>query len=71
MTCDFSSFLATFQSYHEDGKMQMKGCVQRISVYSWKYFRLQRVWNASERSTHENAKKLAPSVDLQRAQRDK
>ena len=28
MTCDFTSFSTVFQSYQDDGKLIMKGCVQ-------------------------------------------
>ena len=28
MTCDFTSFSTVFQSYQDDGRMIMKGCVQ-------------------------------------------
>ena len=28
MTCDFTSFLTAFQSYQNDVRMIMKGCVQ-------------------------------------------
>ena len=34
MTCDFTSFLSVFQSYQDDVRMIMKGCVQWNSVYS-------------------------------------
>ena len=27
MTCDFTSFLTVFQSYQDDGKVTMKGCL--------------------------------------------
>ena len=33
MTCDFTSFLAVFQSYQDDGRMIMKGCVQLNPIY--------------------------------------
>ena len=33
MTCDFTSFLAVFQTYQDDVWMIMKGCVQWNSVY--------------------------------------
>ena len=33
MTCDFTSFLTVFQSYQDDVRMIMKGCVQWNSVY--------------------------------------
>ena len=36
MTCDFTFFLATFQSYQNDERLVMKGCVQGNSVFSWK-----------------------------------
>ena len=34
MTCDFTSFSTVFQSYQDDGRLIMKGCVQWSSVYS-------------------------------------
>ena len=34
MTCDFTSFSTVFQSYQDDGRMIMKGCVEWIPVYS-------------------------------------
>ena len=33
-TCDCTSFLTVFQSYQDDVRMIMKGCVQWNSVYS-------------------------------------
>ena len=33
MTCDFTSFSTVFQSYQDDVRMIMKGCVQWNSVY--------------------------------------
>ena len=33
MTCNFMSFLTVFQSYQDDVRMIMKGCVQWNSVY--------------------------------------
>ena len=33
--CDFTSFLTLFQSYQDDGRMIMKGCVQWNPVYGW------------------------------------
>ena len=33
MICDFTSFLTVFQSYQDDVRMIMKGCVQWNSVY--------------------------------------
>ena len=33
MTCDFTSFSTVFQSYQDDGRMIMKGCVQWNPVY--------------------------------------
>ena len=33
MTCDFTSFSTVLQSYHDDGQMIMKGCVQWNPVY--------------------------------------
>ena len=33
MNCDFTSFLTVFQSYQDDVRMIMKGCVQWNSVY--------------------------------------
>ena len=33
MTCDFTFFLTVFQSYQDDVRMIMKGCVQWNSVY--------------------------------------
>ena len=32
MTCDFTSFLTVFQSYQDDVRLIMKGCVQWNSV---------------------------------------
>ena len=31
--CDFTSFSTVFQSYQDDEKLIMKGCVQRNPVY--------------------------------------
>ena len=33
LTCDFTSFPIVFQSYQDDGRLIMKGCVQWKSVY--------------------------------------
>ena len=33
MICDFMSFSTVFQSYQDDGRMIMKGCVQWDPVY--------------------------------------
>ena len=32
MTCDFTSFSTVFQSYQDDGRLIMKGCVQWNSI---------------------------------------
>ena len=32
--CDFTSFSIVFQSYQDDGRLIMKGCVQWNVVYS-------------------------------------
>ena len=31
-TCDFTSFSTVFQSYQDDGRMIMKGCVQKGKI---------------------------------------
>ena len=42
-TCNFTSFQSTvFQSYQDDGRVIMKGCVQWNPVYDWKDLRLRR-----------------------------
>ena len=33
VTCDFTSFSTVFQSYQEDGRLIMKGCVQWNPIY--------------------------------------
>ena len=33
MTCDFTSFSTVFQSYQDDRRMVMKGCVQWNPIY--------------------------------------
>ena len=33
MTCDFTSFSTVFQSYQDDERLIMKGCVQWNPVY--------------------------------------
>ena len=33
MTCEFTSFSTVFQSYQNDARLIMKGCVQWNSVY--------------------------------------
>ena len=37
MICDFTSFSAVFQSYHDDGRMIMKGYVQ------WTPFTVEKI----------------------------
>ena len=34
--CYFTSFLTVFESYQDDWKVIMRGCVQWNLVYSWK-----------------------------------
>ena len=46
MTCDFTSFSTVFQSYQDDGRMIMKGCVQWNPVYNSKDPRLRRGSNS-------------------------
>ena len=36
MTCHFTSFLTVFQSYQDDVRMIMKGCVKWNPIYSKK-----------------------------------
>ena len=38
MTCDFTSFLTVFQSYKDDERLIMKGCVQWNPVYGCEDF---------------------------------
>ena len=38
MTCDVTSFLTVFQSYQDDGRMIMEGCMQWNLVYGWEDF---------------------------------
>ena len=38
-TCHFTSFLTAFQSYPDDGRVVMKGCVQWDPDYVWKEIR--------------------------------
>ena len=33
MTCDFTSFSTVFESYQDDGRKMMKGCVQWNLIY--------------------------------------
>ena len=40
--CDFRSFSTVFQSYQDDGRLIMKGCVQLSSVYGLRRFHLER-----------------------------
>ena len=42
MTFDFTSFSTVFQSYQDDGRMIMKGCVQWNPVCNRKDFHLER-----------------------------
>ena len=38
MTCDFTSFSTVFQSYQDDGRLIMKGCVQwRRKALNYEY----------------------------------
>ena len=45
MACNFTSFSTVFQSYQDDVRVMMKGCVQWNLVYGWKVFRLKRGLN--------------------------
>ena len=38
MTCEFMSFSTVFQSYQDDERLIMKGCVQRNPVYGLEEF---------------------------------
>ena len=38
LICNFTSFSTVFQSYQDDRRLIMKGCVQWNSVYGWEYF---------------------------------
>ena len=38
MTCDFISFSTVFQSYQDDERLIMKGCVQWNPIHSWEDF---------------------------------
>ena len=37
MLCDFTYFSTVFQSYQDDKRLKMNGCVQWKSVNGWKY----------------------------------
>ena len=50
MTCDFASFLTVFQSYQDDIRMTMKGCVQWNSVYGREDFTSSEDQTRSARS---------------------
>ena len=57
MTCNFTSFLTVFQSYHFDVWMIMRGCVQWNSVYGWEDFtssedRTRSARSVGQRLTH-------------------
>ena len=41
MTCDFTSFSRVFQSYQDDERLLMKGCVQWNPGYGWEDFALR------------------------------
>ena len=49
-TCDLTSLLTVFQSYHDNVCMIMKGCVQRNSVSGLKDFTLSEDRTRSARS---------------------
>ena len=42
ITCDFASFSTVFQSYQDNERLIMKGCVQWNPVYSWEDFASSR-----------------------------
>ena len=48
MNCDFTTFSTVFQSYQDDGRLIMKGYVQRNSVYGLEDFASSedRTWSA-------------------------
>ena len=50
MICDFTSFSTVFQSYQNDGRLIMKGCVQWNYVYGWEDFASSRDQTRSARS---------------------
>ena len=50
MTCDLTSFLTVFQSYQDDVRMIMKGCVQWNSVYGREDFTSSEDGTQSARS---------------------
>ena len=45
VTFDFTSFLTAFQSYQDDGRVKIKGCVQQDPIYNCKDFRILGVSN--------------------------
>ena len=45
MICHFTPLSTVFQSYQDDGRMKMKGCVQWNPVYGWKDFCLKQGLN--------------------------
>ena len=50
ITCNFTSFSTVFQSYLDDGRLIMKGCVQWNSIYGWEDFASSKDRTRSTRS---------------------
>ena len=48
MACNFTSFSIVFQSHPSGSKVIMKGYVQWIPIYDWKYFHLKQVSNLGQ-----------------------
>ena len=47
MICDFTTFSIVFQSYLDDGRVILKGCVQWNPIYGWRDFQVGlKPWTA-------------------------
>ena len=69
--CDFTSFLPVFQSYRDDGRMVMKGCVQLRPVCGWEDFALSGARTQTARSVDQRLTHWASGAPQRQEERKK